>query len=147
MTPAEIRDQLETLLTPQGFRLYSFTAPDPNVMGGWYAEFRSTSLMVTASQDRTGDATSICVGSLERRAPGKQMRGPWSLSHLRGFFEKKSTHHLFDSVAGQLEWFREVLDRLLDSDMLNSDELNEWSIAASHALFAGNQENRRVTKP
>jgi hypothetical protein len=139
MTPTEIRDQLETMLTLHGFRLSSFIGPESEAMGAWYCEFRSSTLIVTASQDRTSDLTSICVGSLVRRAPQKQMRGPWSLSHLRGFFDNEYRHHAFDGVADQIEWLRETVDRVLDSDMLNSHELNDWLIATSRVMLGKNR--------
>jgi hypothetical protein len=141
MTPAEVRDALETLLAPQGFNLDSCVGPDATAMGAWYIEFRSPTLIVTASQDRTGDSTSICVGSLVRRAPRKQMRGPWSLSHLRGYFDNARIHHSFKSVSDQLAWLRAESNRILDSDMLNSDELNDWAVSASHVMFGQNRPN------
>lgn len=136
MVPAEIRDELETLLAPRGFRLHSFTGPDQKAMGAWHIELRSPSVIVTASQDRTGDVMAVCVGTLARRAPLKQMRGPWPLSHLRGFLERKAAHHRFDGVSDQLDWLRQTLDRILDPEMLNSDQLNDWAVAASRMLFA-----------
>lgn len=138
MTPTQIRDELETLLNPLGFTLYSFVGPDPNAMGAWYIDFRSPALTVTASQDRTGDSISICVGSRVRRAPRKHMRGPWSLSHLRGYLDGANKHHCFRDVPEQLTWLRGSFHRILDADMLNSDELNEWAVAASHVMFARN---------
>lgn len=141
MTPTQIRDDLATLLVPRGFRQYSFIGPDPTAMGAWYVEFRSSSLTVAASQDRTGDSTSIRVGSLNRRAPRKQMRGPWSLSHLRGFLDNAPIHHAFADVSDQLRWLRESLVQVLDSETLNSDELNDWSISASRSMFASSKQN------
>ena len=141
MTPTEIRDALETLLAPQGLTLHSFVGPDATAMGAWYIDFRSPTLIVTASQDRTGDSTSICVGSLVRRAPRKQMRGPWSLSHLRGYFDNALNHHSFDDVSEQLAWLSAASDRILDPDMLNSDQLNDWAVSASRVMFAQNRSN------
>ena len=98
-------------------------------------DFRSDELIVSASQDRAGDGISICVGSLIRRAPRKHMRGPWSLSHLHGFLHNSRVHYRFASIADEIDWFRDSLHQLLDSDLLNSDGLNDWAVTASRLMF------------
>ncbi len=141
MTPTQIRDTLESLLTPHGFKLHSFDGPHPNSMGGWHLDFRSTDTTVTASQDRAGDEISICVGSLIRPGPRKHMRGPWPLSHLHGFLHNARVHYRFKDVADEIDWFRNSLHQLLDTDLLNSDGLNDWAVAASRLLFPSSRDD------
>lgn len=143
MTPTQIHDTLRALLAPHGFTLHSFDKPDRESMGGWHMDFRSADLTVAASQDRSGDGISICVGSLTRRAPQKHMRGPWSLSHLHGFLHNSRVHHRFESIADEIDWFRDALHQLLDRNLLNSDELNDWAVSATRFLFSGSKVQSR----
>lgn len=69
------------------------------------------------------------------------MRGPWSLAHLRGFFDGSATQYRFEDVTAQLNWLCDTLDRVLDSDTLNSDELQDWAISASRKQFGSNGQN------
>ena len=50
-------------------------------------------------------------------------------------------HQSFDDVSAQLKWLRDSLDRVLDSEMLDSDELNDWAVSASRVLFASHRQN------
>ena len=136
MLPTEIQEQLATMLGPRGFELCSSTGPDPNHMGAWQLEFRSGPFIVTASQDRASEPTWICAGSLTEDATSRPLRGPWPLSHLRGFLDNASSPYAFNCLADQLQWLSERLDCVLNVDMLDSDEMNDWSIAAARAKFA-----------
>lgn len=63
------------------------------------------------------------------------MRGPWSLSHLRGYLDGGQDHHIFGTVQEQFVWLEANIDRLLDTTFLNSDELNIWAVDASRRMF------------
>jgi len=104
-------------------------------MGGWCSQWENAEFIVQVSQDRSGDVVSICLGSKLRRRPRAHLRGPWSLGHLRGYLDEMANHFIFDQVNDQLVWFEQNVDRLLDSTMLNSDELNKWAVNASRQMF------------
>lgn len=111
------------------------TGTASGLMGGWCVEWENTEFIVQAAQDRAGDAVGICVGSKLRRRPRAHMRGPWSLGHLRGYLDGTTNHFAFKLVDDQLVWFEQNIDRLLDSSLLNSDELNTWAVNASRRMF------------
>lgn len=111
------------------------SSADFSTMGGWYVGWENSEFVLTASQDRSGDVLSICVGSKIRRRPRAHMRGPWSLGHLRGYLEETPGHYIFESVEDQIGWLEANLDRLLDTSFLNSDELNAWAVNASRRRF------------
>lgn len=104
-------------------------------MGGWSFTMESPDFIVTVSQDRSGELPAICFGSKIRRRPRAQMRGPWSLGHLRGFIEGGPDHYLFGNATEMFEWLGNNLDSLLDEALLNSDELNKWAVKASRRMF------------
>ncbi|MGZ0164694.1 MAG: hypothetical protein ACKVII_12280 [Planctomycetales bacterium] len=108
---------------------------DSSAMGGWYVGWENSEFVASASQDRSGDVLAICIGSRIRRRPRAQMRGPWSLSHLRGHLEGTPDHYIFESAEDQITWLESNLDRLLNSSFLNSDELNAWAVNASRRRY------------
>lgn len=131
----EIQAAVDALLRPHGFVVLTKHGPDPDHMGGWFAEFQTGEFRVIVSQDRTGDVVSICIGSRVRPKAGTHMRGPWSLSHLRGYLDGGSDQYIFSRVEDQIAWLCENLSTVLQSSLLNSDKLNQWSVHASRRLF------------
>ena len=107
---------------------------DKSAMGEWYAYFENDEFIVSVSQDRSG-FTSIELGSKNRIKPKARMRGPWSMSHLRGYLEGIDDHYKFGSIAEEASWLENNDKRLFDSSFLNSDELNKWAVNASRRLF------------
>ncbi|HVW01375.1 MAG TPA: hypothetical protein VHB77_13575, partial [Planctomycetaceae bacterium] len=81
------------------------------------------------------DAIHICVGSRIRPKPRAHMRGPWSLSHLRGYLDGNPGHFIFDDISEQIAWFRANIAKLLQTSLLNSDELNKWACEAARRRF------------
>ena len=144
MNHTRIQDALEALLKPRGFVALDPRAPDPDTMGGWCAEYLTDEFRVIASQDRTGDVVSICVGSRIRRKPAAQMRGPWSLSHLRGHLDGSLVHYIFGCVEDQIDWFHDNVTEILQTPLLNSDHLNQWSVDASRRLFGQPVRKRKA---
>ena len=126
------------MLESHEFALVAADGPDPNSMGGWCVEYQSEEFIATISQDRGGDIISVSIGSRVRHRPRGHMRGPWSLSHLRGFLDGSLDHYNFESINDQIEWLRENSKRILQSQFLNSDELNQWSVVASRRLLGDN---------
>ena len=133
--PTKIRSSLEAILDPYDFELANAVGPDPNSMGGWYSEYQTSEFVATISQDRSNDAVSVCIGARIRVKSRAHMRGPWSLFHLRGFIDGSDDHYIFRSISDQFAWLRANLDRILQSNLLNSEELNQWSISASRRMF------------
>lgn len=139
MKPDHIAAALDDLLRPLGFKQSRFGRPGGVGMGAWFVEFQADEFVVAVGQDRSGEMPHVEVGSKVRRKPRAHMRGPWSLSHLRGFRSGSPDHYLFSSVDEQLEWFKDHLDDLLDSTFLNSDDLNTWAVKASQRMFGGSK--------
>lgn len=105
-------------------------------MGAWSVRWESVEFVVDLSRDRIGEMGWISIGSMLRRKPRSHRRGPWSLSHLRGYLDQQPDHYLFTGLREQLDWYRENEHRLLNSSLLNSDELNAWAIQASRRMFS-----------
>ena len=107
---------------------------DISAMGEWYVYFENTEFIVGIGQDRSGHA-DIELGSKLRRKPRAHMRGPWSMSHLRGFIDGCRDHYMFTTLDEEASWFENNDKLLFDSSFLNSDELNKWAVKASRRLF------------
>lgn len=135
MNHQEIQSALWEILQGRDFEQTSAQGPDRSAMGGWLTEFQSDEFIAQVSQDRTGDVVSICIGSNIRPKTGAHMRGPWSLSHLRGYLDGQLDHFRFENPDEQLTWLRNNLNVILDSDLLNSDELNAWAVKASRRML------------
>ena len=125
---SEVVPNLGVLLAPVGIEL---TNTSSGSMGAWLARFESDEFVVVMSQDRSGDAVGIGIGSKVRRRPHTQMRGPTWLSALRGYLEGSPDHYVFSNVEEQLSWLADRLDQLLVTSFLNSDELNTWKVKAA----------------
>ncbi len=112
----------------------SLSNHDKSAMGEWYVNFENNEFVVTVSQDR-GGSTCIELGSKKRIRPKAHIRGPWSLSHLKGYMEGSKDHYRFTNIEEQVEWFVSHNKQLFDSSFLNADNLNQWSVKASRRLF------------
>ncbi len=130
--PAEVISLLEQILEPFRFEQCDFSTGG---MGAWSVRFETVEFVVSASQDRSDDVLGICIGSRIRSKPRAHLRGPWPLSHLRGFLDGILEHFRFKDSDEQLAWLAENVDRLLNSEVLNSDELNLWAARASRRMF------------
>ena len=107
---------------------------DKSTMGEWYVYFETGEFILSVGKDRRG-FTSIELGSKKRVRPRAHMRGPWSMSHLRGYLEGIKDHYKFDSIESEALWLESNLKLLFDSDLLNSEELNIWAAKASRRFF------------
>jgi len=107
---------------------------DQSEMGEWYAYYENSEFVLGISQDR-GDYIGIDLGSKIRRKPGAQMRGPWSMSHLRGYLDGKKGHFKFKNIREEVSWLEENEMGLFDTSLLNSDGLNQWAVKASRKRF------------
>lgn len=103
-------------------------------MGEWWIKFENLEFIVVFEKDR-GGFKSISIGSKKRIKPGAHLRGTWSIQHLKGFLENLETQAKFNTFGDQIAWLEENLDKLFDSALLNSDDLNKWSIQSSKTLF------------
>jgi hypothetical protein len=128
----EVVPKLELLLEPVGIEL---TDTRSGSMGAWSARFENDEFVVVTSQDRSGDAVGIGIGSKVRRRSRAQMRGPTWLSALRGYLEGSPDHYSFSNIEEQLSWLADHLDKLLVTSFLNSDELNTWKVEAARRMF------------
>jgi hypothetical protein len=108
---------------------------DISAMGEWYVWFENPEFIVGVSKDRI-EFTSIEIGSKKRRKPRAHARGPWSMSHLRGYLEEKQVHYRFLNIEEEALWFKNNDSTIFDSNLLNSDELNKWAVKASRKLFS-----------
>ncbi|MBU1427168.1 MAG: hypothetical protein KKH12_14640 [Gammaproteobacteria bacterium] len=107
---------------------------DGSGMGEWYVYFENPEFVLGISKDR-GDYIGIDLGSKIRRKPRAQMRGPWSMSHLRAYIEGKKEHFKFKNIQEEVSWLEEHEMELFDTSLLNSDELNQWAVKVSRRLF------------
>jgi hypothetical protein len=122
-------------------RNLEITETGTSSMGGWHVTLQNLEFVVHVGQDRAGDIEFIAIGSRVRRKPRAQMRGPWSLSHLRGFLDGQRDHRLFHHIQEQSSWLEENENQLFDSSLLNSDDLNTWAVNASRRMFG--QDTRK----
>ena len=107
---------------------------DNSAMGEWYVYFENSEFVLGVGQDRSG-YLSIELGSKVRRKPRAQLRGPWSMSHLKGHLDGSKDHYRFKSVEEEFSWLEKNESKLFDSSFLNSDDLNQWAVKASRRLF------------
>lgn len=128
-----ISERIHEILRPFGFA----EADHGNyyAMGGWWFKSEIEEFVVQAGQDISFDSFSISIGSKLRRRPRAHMRGPWSLSHLRGFMDGGPDHYIFNAAEDQIRWMKNNISTLLDSSFLNSDELKRWAVKASRRHF------------
>lgn len=102
---------------------------------GWFFQAESDEFIVTAEQVRSGDVFTILVGSKKGGEPYADERFPWSLSHLRGYIDGLDGQYEFKSAVQQLGWFGKHVNELLDSTVLNSEELNSWATEQARKMF------------
>lgn len=114
-----------------------FGESDISRMGEWFVTLENNEFTIVVSRDR-GGYEAIEIGAKERPRPRSQKR-QWSLSHLKGFLEKRTNHYPFKNLEDQIAWLEENEEKLLDATLLNSDELNEWAVKASQRLFRQRQ--------
>lgn len=117
-----------------GFSESRVFPPTSESMTAWAYYAETEEFRLDVERDR-GGYVGINVGSKVRRKPRAHMRGPWSLSHLRGFLEGHSDHFVFADIEEKIRWLEDNLESLLDTSFLNSDELNKWAIKASRRMF------------
>ncbi|MFO7603291.1 MAG: hypothetical protein R6X06_05685 [Gammaproteobacteria bacterium] len=122
---------VQKLISGYGFHMVKH---DKSAMGEWYVYFESAEFILGVDQDR-GGFTSIELGSKKRIRPRAHMRGPWSMSHLRGYLEGSKDHYKFPNIESEALWLESNQNQLFDSELLNSDELNKWAAEASRRLF------------
>lgn len=122
------------IMEPRGFTQCGVYPPTSSSMTAWayYAETDEYKLEI--ERDR-GGRIGIHVGSKVRRKPRAHMRGPWSLSHLRGYLDGSVDHFIFADVDDQIRWLQDNIESILDTTVLNSDELNKWAVTASRRMF------------
>ena len=103
---------------------------------GKYAlqHYENSEFVLGISKDR-GDYIGIDLGSKIRRKPRAQMRGPWSMSHLRGYLDGEKDHFKFKNIREEVSWIEGNEMELFDTSLLNSDGLNQWAVKASRRLF------------
>jgi hypothetical protein len=107
---------------------------DKSAMGAWYIFYENSEFILGIGRDRSG-YTHIELGSKVRRKPTAQLRGPWSMSHLKGYLDGSKDHYRFKSLEEELSWVEKNESKLFDSSFLNSDNLNQWAVKASRRLF------------
>jgi hypothetical protein len=107
---------------------------DRSGMGEWLVYYENSEFVLEISKDR-GDYIGISLGSKTRRKPRAQMRGPWSMSHLRGYLDGKKDHFKFENIRAEVSWLEENEMQLFDTSLLNSDGLNQWAVKASRRPF------------
>ena len=107
---------------------------DKSAMGEWYIYYENSEFILGISKDRS-ERVTLSLGSKVRRKPRAQLRGPWSMSHLKGYLDGGKDHYIFESTEEEISWVEENERQLFDSSFLNSDELNQWAVKASRRLF------------
>jgi hypothetical protein len=103
-------------------------------MGEWYVRYENKEFLLDVWQDRSG-YLGIELGSKIRRRPRAHMRGPWSMSHLRGYLDKGNDYYIFGSPEEEASWLDKNDNKLFNSSFLNSDELSKWAVKASRRQF------------
>ena len=107
---------------------------DRSAMGEWFVYYENSEFILGIGRDRGGHI-GIELGSKIRRKPRAHMRGPWSMSHLKGYLDERKEHFIFKSIDEEKSWLEENEMKLFDSSLLNSDVLNQWAVKASRRLF------------
>ena len=118
-------------------------------MGGWFVFVENSEFTFRISLDRSGGYPAVELGSRVRRKPRAHLRGPWSMSHLRGYLNDSKDHFRFKNFEEEKIWFKENEVTIFDSSFLNSDGLNVWAIKASRRQIGQNQYSNspRNTQP
>jgi len=119
----QIHTAIQEILRPYGF---TETIEGCYTNCGWFLQTESEEFIVTAGQDRSGDVFTIRVGSKKAQMSDTDEHFPWPLSHLRGYLAGLNGQYEFKSSVEQLRWFGRHVNELLDSTLLNSEELNSW---------------------
>ncbi len=135
--PTEMRrltSAVMRIVEPHGFTESGVYPPTPSSMTAWAYSADTDEFTLEIQRDRGGHI-DICVGSKVRRKPRAHLRGPWSLSHLRGYLDGNADHFIFTDVDDQIHWLQDNVQSLLHTSVLNSDELNKWVVKASRRLF------------
>ena len=135
--PSEMRRVTSAVMriaSPYGFTESGVYPPTPSSMTAWAYSADTDEFTIEIERDRGGHI-GIYVGAKVRRKPRAHMRGPWSLSHLRGYLDGNAEHFRYTDVDDQIRWLQDNIQSLLDTSFLNSDELNEWAVRASRRLF------------
>jgi len=107
---------------------------DRSAMGEWFVYYENSEFILGIGKDR-GGYIGFDLGSKIRRRPRAHMRGPWSMSHLKGYLDGGKDHYVFKSIGEEKSWLEENEIKLFDSSLLNSDALNQWAVKASRRLF------------
>jgi hypothetical protein len=138
----ELADRVRKLLAKVIRRYHlDLTNSATGPMGAWQVKLESSEFIVCAGRDRGDEVGGITVGSKIRRRPRAQMRGPWSLCHLRGYLDDMKDYYLFQGLEEQASWLEQNADELFDSTLLNSDDLNSWAVNASRRWSARSRMN------
>ncbi len=125
------RNLLEGVVSHHALKLVRH---DRSAMGEWFVYYENSEFVLGIGRDRGGHI-SIDLGSKIRRKARAHMRGPWSMSHLKGYLGEGKDHFNFKSINDEISWLEENKMALFDSSLLNSDALNQWSVKASRRLF------------
>ena len=107
---------------------------DKSVMGEWFVYFENSEFVLSIEQDHS-EYTSIELGSKVRRKPRAQLRGPWSMSHLKGYLDGSTDHYRFKSIQEEELWLEKNESKLFDSSFLNSNDLNQWASESFQEAF------------
>ena len=76
---------------------------DKSAMGEWFVYYENSEFILGIGKDRSGYA-SIELGSKVRRKPRAQLRGPWTMSHLKGYLDGSKDHYRFEGLDEEMSW-------------------------------------------
>jgi hypothetical protein len=125
------RDLLGGVISRHALKLVKH---DRSAMGEWFVYYDNSEFILGIGRDR-GGYIGIDLGSKIRRKPRAHMRGPWSMSHLKGYLDEGKDHFNFKGINEEKSWLEENEMKLFDSSLLSSDALNQWAVKASRRLF------------
>jgi hypothetical protein len=125
-----VRRFLGSFVTDRG---YSVTAGDDqtNSFGAW-VRLASDEFVACVIRDRGQEW--ITVGTKVRPKPRAPLRW-WPLGHLVAYLDGAVDPYPLSSLEIEAEWLTRRSGEILDSTLINSEELNQWAAKASRRHF------------
>lgn len=79
----------------------------------------------------------IVVGTKVRREPHAHLQS-WPLGHIVAYLDGAADPYGVCDLEREANWLADREEDILDSALINSEELNHWAVQASRRLFGQN---------
>ena len=121
-----VRHLLGPLIEQRGFSIT--TVGDQTSSFGACVHLRTSEFLVDVVRDRGQE--SITVGTTVRPKPRAPLRSS-TLAHLVAFLDGQTDPYPVSDLETEARWLTERADQILDSSVINSEELRKWKVRAS----------------